>query len=100
MESTLSPINTFVLLDMHYSALAGVDEDYDNPMEQPSIAWVVSNSSYHCKDNGQSGIFDFIFNLNMLDSSIENSAPSTELVQQLTAIRDKGYSYILFNQGC
>lgn len=100
MINKQSSVNTFLLLDMHFSSLVNVSEDYGDPLGQPAIAWVVANSSYHCTNNGLSGVFDFIYNLAMLQFHIEEQKPPAGLAEQLTAIRDQGYNYILFNQGC
>lgn len=100
MQKTQSTANTFLLLDMHFTSLINVEEDYSDPMEQPAIAWVVSNSSFTCNGNGESGVFDFIYNLAMLDSHITENTPPAGLAEQLIEIRDGGYNYILFNQGC
>lgn len=98
--SIFSKANTFLLLDMEFSSLDSVDEDYDNPMDEPAIAWIVSHGSYPHKDNNESGVFDFIFNLAMLESFIEDSRPPAGLEAQLMEIKEQGYHYILFNQGC
>jgi hypothetical protein len=60
----------------------------------------VEHASFTCKDNGESGIYDFIFNLNMLDSFVQEGDTPLHLIKQLSDIKGSGYSYILFNQGC
>lgn len=92
--------NTFLLLDMEYSELAGVSNEYDNPSDEPAISWVVQHSSYPCRDNGESGVYDHIFNLAMLEGYIEDSPPPAGVGEQLKALSEQGYNYILFNQGC
>lgn len=92
--------NTFLLLDMEYSELAGVSNEYDNPSDEPAINWVVQHSSYQYRDNGESDVYDHIFNLAMLEGYIEDSPPPAGVGEQLQALSEQGYNYILFNQGC
>tara|TARA_B100000508_G_C11363934_1_gene230302 strand:- start:201 stop:503 length:303 start_codon:yes stop_codon:yes gene_type:complete len=92
--------NTFLLLDMEYSELVGVSDEYDNPSDEPAISWVVQHSSYPRRDNGESGVYDYIFNLAMLEGYIEDSPPPAGVGEQLKELCEQGYSYILFNQGC
>lgn len=91
--------NTSTIIDMTYSELLSVNE-YDEPGEVPAINWITNHSSFECKHNGEAGVYDFIFNLDMLESLIDNYPPPPGLADQLMDIRSAGYSYILFNQGC
>ena len=92
--------NASAMLDMPFSELAGVDENYETPEMVEQIQWVTSFASYVCKDNGESGVYDFIFNLAMLEHYIAESYPPAGLAEQLAGIREQGFQYILFNQGC
>ncbi len=92
--------DAFLLLDMEYKELEGVPEDYDDPEEVEAIQWIVAKSSYDCRDNGQSGVYDYLYNLANLEWHLETDPPAPELAKQLAAVRERGYSYILFNQGC
>ena len=87
-----------LILDMTFDQLNGVNDDYQNPETVPEILWVTENSSYAYKGNGESGVFDFIFNLKMLDEYISKSTPPKHIIKQLRDLRNKGVSYILFNQ--
>lgn len=101
--------NTFLLLDMHFDELVGVEQDYEDPSSVNVIHWITSHASYAHIDNNNSdagGVYDFIFNLSMLESYIDAPIDSslraelTPLFEQLLAIHSAGYNYILFNQGC
>lgn len=93
--------NASVILDMNFGELIGVNPDYVDPETVPEIQWIVKNSSFICKHNGESGVYDYIFNLSMIDSYISShGAPSLDMLVQLQALERDGYSYILFNQGC
>jgi hypothetical protein len=100
LKKLLNNLNAGVILDMTYDQLIGVECDYVDPETFPEIQWVVNNSSFSCKENGVSGIYDFIFNLSMLDDFHSESAAPLHLFEQLKALQIEGYSYILFNQGC
>ena len=97
--STFDNLNTFALLDMSFSELHGVKEEYDTPEDFEEILWVIRHSTFISKRNGESGILDHIFNLGMLEDYIEREPPLGHLKAQLTSLHDEGYSYILFHQG-
>lgn len=97
--------NTFVLLDMDFKDLACVDSEYDDPETQDAIQWIRQHSSFHHIDNNThdaGGVYDFLFNLNMLESyaSDFNDSELAPMFKQLSDIKAAGYNYILFNQGC
>lgn len=100
LKNLLNNPNACVILDMHYNELIGVDSDYVDPEAVIEIQWVVKNASYFCKENCDSGVYDFIFNLSMLDCFHGESPAPQHLFEQLKALQVEGYSYILFNQGC
>lgn len=93
--------NTMLVLDMAFVELNCVPDDYDVPEEVREIQWIVDNSSFTYNHNGESGVYDFIFNLGMLDFFVETDKNYPEnLIKELNAIKDKGYNYILFHQNC
>ncbi|MEJ6534172.1 MULTISPECIES: hypothetical protein [Pseudoalteromonas] len=97
--------NTFFLLDMDFKDLVCVDPDYENPESEFAIQWIRRHSSFYHVDNkchDAGGVYDFIFNLNMLETFILESSEDelNPMFEQLAAIQAAGYNYILFNQGC
>lgn len=90
--------NCQILLDMTFSELIGVSEEWEE--EDSIVSWVVDHSSYIYKGNGEGGIYDFIFNLAMLESYIDVELEKEPFINQIRSIRDSGVGYILFNNGC
>ena len=93
------------LLDMNFSEINGISAEYEesgDPDGIPEIDWIVANSSYPYRDNlRDGGVYDFIFNLGMLQSFIEtNEPPTKELREQLERLEEQGFKYILFHQDC
>ncbi|QIR16649.1 hypothetical protein [Shewanella aestuarii] len=70
--------------------------DYDCPDEIPEWHWIEKNASYLCKDNGESGVHDFILNTNLEYEHIPEGFLS-ELIKEAHA---NDIAYILFHQGC
>jgi len=91
--------NSSTLIHMQYSELNGVG-DYDDPEAVKEIQWIVAHSSYAFKYNWESGIYDYIFNLSLLDIYAEDDNTPANVLEQLTKIKDEGFDYILFHQGC
>ncbi len=98
--SVLDNPNASVLLDMTFSELDGVDCNYSDPGKIAEIRWIVESASFICKHNSDSGVYDFILNLAMLERYFEESDVPQHVAKQLIEIRESGYGYILFNQGC
>lgn len=92
--------NVMKIVDMNYNELVGVEEDYEVPSDHAEIEWVIENSSYEYKTNRSEGTCDYIFNLNVLEHTLEtNPAPTKALALQLTKLHEQGHGYILFNAG-
>ena len=100
MKELLQNPNAFVMLDMAFSELAGVEPEYSEPDGIDEIDWVVAHASFTCNANGESGVYDFIFNLSNIDDLADDECAPKHVIEQLTSLRDAGFSYILFNQGC
>lgn len=74
--------------------MADIVGDYDRPGEVPEWQWVEKHASYqHCK-NAESGIWEFILNLNM-------SHPDVPLRLQpvIDQARLQEACYVIFHQG-
>lgn len=90
--------------DFHIQKIADVDMEYvigeyESPDNIAEWQWIESNASYPCKDNGHSGIWDFVLNVGMfIDNDVEGIPP--KLQKLLKSAYENDISYILFNQGC
>jgi hypothetical protein len=100
MTAIMNDVNAGALLHMAFSQLSGVPDDYVEPEEIAEINWVVANASFDCRNNNSQGVYDFIFNLDLLDDLVHDDSAPTHIIQQLKVIQEKGYSYILFHQEC
>lgn len=90
--------------DFHIQKIADVDMthvigEYGDPQNTVEWQWVHENASYPCKDNGESGVWDFVLNVGMF-SDIEALDIPEKLKQLIKSAYDNDISYILFNQGC
>lgn len=108
MSSTLTPSKKEIAFTvsapqaeakrLYISSIKDVDMtdlfDYDTPDDLPEWEWVEANSSYSCKHNNSSGVWDFIVNL-----SRELTDIPTSLVETIESAKADNCSYILFNQG-
>lgn len=83
--------NTLTTLDVEMSTVVG---DYDEPDDIPEWNWVENNARFQHKDNGQNGIWDYMLNINLEYANIPE-----KLTPLINDAKEKGYTYILFNQG-
>lgn len=96
-------INAGIILDFNYEEIRGISKEYIETGDTdtaPEISWVERNASYICKHNGESGVFDFIVNLGMLECIFETDRPNKDFAEQLLDLKVRGVQYVLFNQGC
>jgi hypothetical protein len=91
IEEVKQDPNAFVILDVNMSDIIG---DYDVPEDSEEWSWVEDNASFKHRDNGDSGIWDFMLNIAMEHTDIPQ-----QLVPVINNAISKGYTYILFNQG-
>lgn len=87
---------TLPVLDICMPDIVG---DYDVPEEVPEWEWVEEISSYGHKRNNQSGIWEFMVNLQAVDMDESCGA----IPEKLKGVFEKAHSlncgYILFHQG-
>lgn len=100
MTDIMSNVNSGALLHMPFSQLTGVPDSYAKPEEIREIYWVVANASFDCRDNNSLGVYDFIFNLDLMDELAHDDSAPKHVIRQLKMIREEGYNYILFHQEC
>tara|TARA_R110002033_G_scaffold135713_6_gene175487 strand:- start:34256 stop:34876 length:621 start_codon:yes stop_codon:yes gene_type:complete len=70
--------------------------DYSDADELPEWEWIEKNCSYDNRDNGESGINDYILNL----SNEFDEIPQGFLTELINFANEREIAYILFNQGC
>lgn len=85
----LSHVKT--ILDVEMSSIFG---DYDVPEDVAEFSWIEQNASFAYKNNGVSGIWDFIINV----TNEFNDIPE-KLIPVINSASAQGHTYILFNQG-
>ncbi len=90
--------------DFHITKMADVDMsyvigEYSEPDNITEWQWVQSNASYPCKDNGVSGVYDFVLNVAMFADNEVEDIPE-KLRELIQSAHENDISYILFNQGC
>ena len=69
--------------------------DYDIPNEVPEWKWVEENGSFAHRDNGQSGVWDFVLNLSRTFENVP-----AKLRKTIDKARKAGFGYVLFHQRC
>lgn len=69
--------------------------DYDVPSDCPEWFWVTSNATFSCKDNGESGVWDFVLN-----TTLEYDDIPPALAPIINQAIEANINYILFHQGC
>jgi len=85
--------DVFSILDLNMSDVVG---DYDVPEDVLEWSWVKNNASFTHRHNGDSGIWEFMLNIAVVE---EQKDIPKNLVPIINKAISKGCSYILFNQG-
>lgn len=68
--------------------------DYDTPDEVPEWTWVEKESSFSHRENGQSGVWEFVLNLSRHFESIP-----AKLIPVIQNAREANFAYLIFHQG-
>lgn len=93
-EATAEVLPGAVRQEIASVQMSDIVGDYDTPDEVPEWAWVEKESSFSHRENGQSGVWEFVLNLSRHFESIP-----AKLIPVIQNAREANFAYLIFHQG-